>query len=116
MNVPNSFFWAMMDEVEFRADGEVWALLHWPPGTEGDLTLNGTATYRLVGKDQIEFVGSCRHQDPCTGAYTLVQDGDTLHIADAEASLDLQRAGPPSQARPPAIPGPSASPTPVVEP
>ena len=116
MNVPNSFFWAMMDEVEFRADGEVWALLHWPPGTEGDLKLNGTATYRLMGEDQIEFVGACRHQDPCAGTYTLAQEGDELQISAAESRLHLQWTAPPSQARPPAIPGPSASPTPVAGP
>ena len=118
MSVPNSFFWFSMDYLEFHGDGEVWALVRWPPGrqNESELRLNKTGRYALVGQDQIEFPGSCRHQDPCAGTYTLAQEGDELQISAAESRLHLQWTAPPSQARPPAIPGPSASPTPVAGP
>jgi hypothetical protein len=112
IHVPNSFFWFTMDAIEFREDGEVWALMHDPSGTD-DLRLNKTAAYSLVGDDQIEFVGACRHEDPCTGVYTLSLKGDDVQILDAEGRLELRRAGPPSRDRPPKVVGPSASATPA---
>jgi hypothetical protein len=114
MNVPNSFFWFTMDYVEFREDGEVWALMVDPTGTGSDIGLNKTGAYSLVGEDQIEFVGSCRHQDPCTGTYTLILDGEDLEILDPGGKLLLKRAGPPSSDPPPAVVGPSASATPAL--
>jgi hypothetical protein len=115
MNVPNSFFWFAMDYLEFREDGQVWALIEWPPETRSDTRLNKTAEYALVGEDQIEFVGSCRHRDPCTGTYTATLEGDKLRIFDAEGRLELSRVGPPSKGLPPTAVGPSPSPTPVKE-
>jgi hypothetical protein len=112
MNLPNSFFWFTMDYVEFREDGEVWALMVEPTGTGSDIGLNKTGAYSLVGEDRIEFAGACRHQDPCTGAYTLTLNGDDAQIFDEGGRLELKRAGPPSSAPPPPVVGPSASATP----
>jgi hypothetical protein len=113
MNVPNSFFWLTMDTIEFRADGEVWALIH-DTSAAGGLRLNSTGAYSLVGEDGIEFVGACRHQDPCTGVYTLSFRGDEAQIFDVGGRLELLRARPPSSERPPRIVGPSASATPAL--
>jgi hypothetical protein len=114
MNVPNSFFWLTMDTIEFRADGEVWALIVAPDDAEGGMKLNSTGAYALVGELQIEFVGACRHEDPCAGVYTLSFSGDGAEISHADGRLDLVRAGPPSSERPPRIVGPSASATPAI--
>ena len=111
MNVPNSFFWLTMDTIEFREDGEVWALIH-DTSAAGELRLNKTAVYSVVGENGIEFVGACRHQDPCTAAYTLTLKGDEAQIFDAEGRLELVRVGPLSSAPPPRVVGPSASATP----
>ena len=116
MSVPHSFFWYSMDYLEFRDDGVVWALVRWPPGTGSELRLNRTGQYALVAPDQIEFPGSCRHQDPCTGHYSLNLVGDRLQIEDAESKLLLDLAGPISREQPPGILGPSPSPTPPVAP
>ena len=112
INVPNSFFWLSMDYLEFRQDGTVLALVKWTPG--GAVRLNKTATYSLVGERQIEFLGACRHQDPCTGAYTMALSGDRLQIFDADGILTLTRIGPPGKDLPPRVVGPSPSPTPAV--
>ena len=114
MNVPSSFFWLTMDTIEFRADGEVWALILAPDDAESGMKLNSTGAYALVGEDQIEFVGACRHQDPCTGVYSLSFSKDGAQIFDADGRLELLRAGPPSAERPPRIVGPSASATPAL--
>jgi len=114
IHVPNSFFWFTMDYVEFREDGEVWALMVGPTGTGSDIGLNKTAAYSLVGEDRIEFVGACRHEDPCTGAYTLTLNGDDALIFDAGGRLELKRAGPPSSDPPPPVVGPSATATPTL--
>jgi hypothetical protein len=113
MNVPNSFFWFTMDAIEFREDGEVWALMEAPPGTGSGVRLNKTAAYSLVGEDQMQIVGACRHQDPCTGVYSVTLKGDDLTIFDAEGRLELRRAGPPSLDLPPTVVGPSPSATPL---
>jgi hypothetical protein len=112
MNVPNSFFWASMDYVEFRAGGTVLALVDWPPDTPAEIRLNQTGQYSLVEDDEIEFVGSCRHEDPCTGTYRVELRGDSLAIVNAEGKLQLQRVGPPGEDIPARIMGPSPSPTP----
>lgn len=114
MNVPNSFFWLTMDTIEFRADGEVWALILAPDDAESGMKLNSIGAYTVVGEDQIEFVGACRHQDPCTGVYSLSFSGDEAQIFDTGGRLELVRAGPPSSKRPPRIVGPSASATPAL--
>jgi len=114
INVPHSFFWFTMDYIEFREDGTVWALMQWPPDVGSDIRVNKTAEYSLVGEYQIEFVGACRHQDPCTGSYTATLKGDELQIFDAEGRLVLKRAGPPSEDLPPTVVGPSPSSTPAV--
>lgn len=113
ISVPNSFFWFSMDYLEFREDGTVLALVKWPPDVGSDIRLNKTASYSLVGEHQIEFVGACRHQDPCTGVYTTTLKGDKLEIFDTDGILTLMRVGPPGGNLPPTIVGPSASPTPV---
>jgi hypothetical protein len=112
INVPNSFFWFSMDYLEFREDGTVLALVKWTPGV--DVRLNKTARYSLVGERQIEFVGACRYQDPCTGVYTMTLSGDRLQIFDADGILTLTRIGPPGKGLPPRVVGPSPSPTPAV--
>ncbi|MCP4524986.1 MAG: hypothetical protein GY833_03580 [Aestuariibacter sp.] len=114
VSVPNSFFWFTMDYVEFREDGTVWGLMQWPPDIGSDIRLNKTAEYSLVGERQIEFVGACRHQDPCTGIYTATLKGDELQIFDTEGRLELKLVGPPSEDLPPTVVGPSPSPTPAV--
>ena len=116
INVPHSFFWAMMDDIEFREDGTVWGLLKWPPNKGPDIRLNATAEYALVDQDQIEFVGDCRHQGACTGTYTVTWKGKELHISGDDATLRLQRVGPPSEDTPPEIEGPSPTPTPAQRP
>lgn len=113
ISVPNSFFWFSMDYLEFREDGTVLALVKWPPDVGRDIRLNKTASYSLVGENQIEFVGACRHQDPCTGVYTATLKGDKLQLFDTDGILTLMRVGPPGENLPPTIVGPSASPTPV---
>jgi hypothetical protein len=113
IDVPNSFFWFVMDYVEFRNDGIVLALVVWPPETGSEVRLNKTAEYYLVGEQQIAFVGACRHQDPCTGTYTVTLKGDELRISDAGESMTLERVGPPSNDLPPPVVGPSPSPTPT---
>lgn len=112
INVPNSFFWFTMDYVEFREDGTVWALMEWPPGIGSEIRLNKTAEYSLVDEHQIEFMGACRHQDPCKGSYTTNLKGDDLQIFDAEGRLELKRAGPPSEDLPLTVVGPSPTSTP----
>ena len=112
ISVPNSFFWFTMDYVEFREDGTVWALVQWPPGIGSEIRLNKTAEYFLVGENQIEFVGACRHQDPCTGFYTATLKGNELQIFDAEGRLELKQVGPPSEDLPPKVAGPSPTSTP----
>jgi hypothetical protein len=112
MNVPHSFFWFTMDYIEFRPDGTIWGLMGWPPGEDGDLRLNVTGEYALVGGDQIEFVGACRYEDPCTGRYTLTFQGDSLELSGAGSRLLLKQAGPPSKEAPPPPPAPAPSPTP----
>jgi hypothetical protein len=114
ISVPNSFFWFTMDYIEFREDGTVWALMEWPPDVGGDIRLNKTAEYSLVGEHRIEFVGACRHQYPCTGIYTVTLEGDELQIFDMEGKLELKWVGPPSKGPPPTVVGPSPSPTPAV--
>lgn len=114
MNVPNSFFWFSMDYLEFREDGQVWALIDWPPETGSHIRLNKTAEYALVGADQIQFVGACRHQDPCIGTFTATMRGDELRIFDAEGRLELKRVGPPSKELPPTVAGPSPTQSPAV--
>ena len=114
ISVPNSFFWFSMDYLEFREDGTVLALVKWPPDVGRDVRLNKTARYSLVGERQIEFLGACRYQDPCTGAYTMALSGDRLQIFDADGILTLTRIGPPGKGLPPRVVGPSPSPTPAV--
>jgi len=112
MSVPNSFFWFMMDYVEFREDGTVWGLMDWPPDGGDEIRLNVTGAYFRRDDGTIEFVGTCRHEDPCTGTYEAVLKDDTLLLSSSEARLELERAGPPSQRPPPEVMGPSPSPTP----
>ena len=114
IGVPHSFFWSMMDWIEFREDGTALALLDWPPGKGREVRLNGTTRYRTVGERQIEFTGSCRHADPCTGVYTVTLSGARLEIWDADGRLRLTRAGPAGQELPPTVVGPSPSPTPAL--
>ncbi len=111
VNVPNSFFWFSMDYLEFREDGTVLALVKWPPEVGSDIRLNKTTKYSIVGEHQIEFIGVCRYQDPCTGVYTVTLRGDRLQIFDADGELTLMRVGPPGQDLPSTIIGPSPSPT-----
>jgi hypothetical protein len=111
INVPNSFFWFVMDYVEFREDGTVLALMLWPPDAGSEIRLNKTAEYYLVGEQQIAFVGACRYQDPCTGTYTVTLKENELRIFDADGRLTLERVGPPSSDLPPPAVGPSPSPT-----
>ena len=104
----------MMDFVEFRQEGVVWGLIHWPPDGGDEIRLNATGQYALVDDGRIEFVGSCRHQDPCTGAYTIAFSGkDGLQIVSDDATLSLERVGSPSEAPPLEVEGPSPSPTPA---
>ncbi len=91
----------------------MWALMLWPPDDGSDLRLNKTAEYSLGGENQIEFVGACRQQDPCTGFYAADIDGDKLQIFDADRSLTLRWVGPASVEQPPPVLGPSPSPTPI---
>ena len=114
IGVPHSFFWSMMDWIEFREDGTALALIDWPPGEGGEVRLNGTTRYRTVGEHQIEFTGSCRHADPCTGVYTATLSGDRLEIEDAGGRLTLTRVGPADRELPPTVVGPSPSPTPAL--
>jgi hypothetical protein len=104
-----------MDYLEFREDGTVWGLMTWPPDGGDKIRLNKTTRYRLRGDNQLEITGSCRHQDPCTGVYTLTRTGDSLKITDGSRVLNLQWVGPPAETVPPPAPGPSPSPTPVAE-
>ena len=113
MNVPNSFFWSSLDYVEFRDDGSVLGLLDWPPDGGTVVRLNATAEYRLLGEDQIEFVGACRHRDPCAGVYTIEWKDAGLRIYHEDGDLVLTLVGPPSDELPEPIPGPMASPTPA---
>jgi hypothetical protein len=113
IGVPHSFFWLSMDWVEFREDGTALALIDWPPGVGSEIRLNATTRYRVVGDRQVEFVGSCRHADPCTGVYTTTLSGDKLEIWDVEGRLTLTRMGPAGQELPPTVVGPSPSPTPA---
>ncbi len=114
VSVPNSFFWFVIDYVEFRDDGTVLGLMGWPPDGGSEIRLNKTAEYSLVNEHQIEFVGDCRHQGPCTGVYTITLKEDRLQIFDADGTLDLKRIAPPSKDLPPTAIGPSPSPTPAV--
>ena len=114
VSVPHSFFWFIIDYVEFRDDGTVLGLMEWPPDGGNEIRLNKTAKYSLVNEHQIEFVGDCRHQGPCTGVYTITLKADRLRIFDAEDQLDLKRVGSPSKELPPTVIGPSPSPTPAV--
>jgi len=116
IHVPHSFFWAMMDDLEFREDGTVWGLLKWPPHVGPDMRLNATAEYALVGQDQIELLGDCRHQGPCTGTYTITWKGTVLQIEGEDVLLELERVGPPSKDPPQRIEGPSPTPTPTQRP
>jgi len=113
INIPHSFFRCMMDYVEFRQEGIMWGLLKWPPDDGNEFRHNGTGEYVLVGEHQIEFVGDCRHQGPCTGSYTLTWKGDTLHILGENEKWILEWIGPPSEVLPSAIEGPSPTSTPV---
>jgi hypothetical protein len=47
INVPHSFFWFMMDYVEFRQEGIVWGLVNWPPDGGNEIRLNVTGQYAL---------------------------------------------------------------------
>ena len=114
ISVPHSFFWSMMDWIEFREDGTALALLDWPPGNGGEVRLNGVTRYQTVGERQIEFTGSCRHADPCTGLYTATLSGSRLEIEDAEGKLTLKHVGPAGRELPPTVVGPSPSPTPTL--
>lgn len=114
VSVPNSFFWFSMDYLEFRDDGTALGLMEWPPGGGTEIRLNKSARYSLLGEGQIEFVGGCRHQDPCAGVYTVTLTGDTLRIFDEDGELDLKRVGTPGKIVPPTAIGPSPSPTPAV--
>jgi len=114
IGVPHSFFWLSMDWIEFREDGTALALIDWPPGGGGEVRLNGTTRYQTVGERQVEFVGSCRHADPCTGVYTATLSGDRLEIGNAEGRLTLAHSGPAGQELPPTVVGPSPSPTPTL--
>jgi len=113
LNVPNSFFWFSMDYLEFRDDGTVWGLMRWPPGDGDEIRLNKMAQYTLRGENRIEFVGSCRHQDPCTDVYTLTRTAGTLQIFDGSNTLTLQWVAPPAKTLPPPAPGPAPSPRPT---
>jgi hypothetical protein len=113
IGVPNSFFWNQMDWIEFREDGTALALIQWPPDGGSEVRLNGKTRYRTIGKSQIEFVGSCRHADPCTGVYTATLRHSALEIRDAEGELTLRRVGPTARELPPTVVGPSPSPTPA---
>jgi hypothetical protein len=88
--------------------------MFWPPGGGTELRLNAWTTYSFVGDDRIEIAGSCRHEDPCTGTYTVTLDGDTLELSDDEGRMLLELSGPPSDYPPPRVVGPSPSPTPSV--
>jgi hypothetical protein len=48
ITVPNSFFWFTMEYVEFRADGTVTSLVHWPPTDMRELRRNKIAHYALT--------------------------------------------------------------------
>ena len=113
INVPHSFFWFMMDYIEFRQEGIVWGLVNWPPEAGNEIRLNVTGTYALVNEHQIEFIGDCRHQGPCTGSYTLTWKRNTVHILGQDAKWVLEWVGPPSKDPPPAVMGPSPTPTPI---
>ena len=93
INIPHSFFWFSMDYLEFREDQTVWALVKWPPDVGSDIRLNKTAEYSLEDENQVEFVGDCRHQGPCTGTYTVTLQGDVMQLFDSEGRLELKRAG-----------------------
>ena len=113
VDVPNSFFWLMMDYIEFRENGEVWALVEWPPGENQEIRLNSVTEYVLISEDQIEITGSCRHQDPCKGIYTTMFRGEGLRIIDAEKVLLLKWVAPSSEGRPPDVGGPFPTSTPA---
>jgi hypothetical protein len=112
MTVPNSFFWFTMDYVEFRQDGTVLALMLWPPEDGNDIRVNKIAEYDLVGDEQIAFIGSCRHIDPCTGLYTITLKENILRIFHEGSSLELMWVGPPDEDIPPTVVGPSPTGTP----
>ena len=111
MNTPYSFFWFSMEYVEFRADGVVWGLMTWPPGDDsaGEIRLNKTAGYTLVGDNRVEFTGSCRHHDSCTGVYTIGRTANGLKIFNADGALKLEWLAPPAKALPAPVPGPAPS-------
>jgi hypothetical protein len=113
LSVPHSFFWAMMDYVEFRSDGTLWGLMHWPPGSQGDLRLNATAAFAVVETGRIEIVGSCRYKDPCSVTFDAVLRRGELQLSAPESSMTLERSGPQSGAPPSRVPGPAPSATPV---
>lgn len=114
MSIPHSFFWFMMDYVEFRDNGTVLGLVAWPPDGGAEIRLNVMAEYSVLDDHQVAFVGACRYEDPCTGVYSVTLSGDALQIVNEDAELGLRRVGPPSETLPPTIVGPSASPTPGV--
>jgi hypothetical protein len=112
VDIPNSFFWLMMDYIEFRENGEVWALMGWPPGEDQEIRLNGLTEYAIISENQVEITGSCRHQDPCTGIYITTFKGEGLRIIDTEKVLLLKWVGPSSAGRPPDVSGPFPTSTP----
>jgi hypothetical protein len=103
----------MMDYIEFRENGEVFALMGWPPGEDQEIRLNGVTEYAIIGEDQVEITGSCRHQDPCTGTYTMVFKGEGLRIIDAEKVLLLKWVALPEEGRPPDVGRPFPTSTPA---
>lgn len=112
INKPHSFFWFMMDYIEFRDDGAVWALIHWPPGEGDDIRLNAVSEYNRLSEEQIQFTGSCRYEDPCIGTYTLRLQTDILTINDAAGELVLKWVGPQSEDTVPRVIGPAPTATP----
>jgi hypothetical protein len=113
INTPHSFFWFAMDYLEFRDDGEVWALMWWPPGSGSELKLNKIAEYTSDHERQITFWGSCRHQDKCSGTYSMSFEGETLYIQTGNERMVLKRFSDPSVHKPPMVNGPSATATPA---
>lgn len=113
--IPNSFFWLEIDYLEFREDGLLLGLIDSPPGAPNQLRLNAEVQYRLIGSDQVAITGACRHEDPCTGQYTLQFSENELEISADESRLMLAYVGPPEATIPAEAPGPAATATPDLD-
>ena len=96
--------------IEFRKDGALLGLLR-----DGDaFWLIWSASYTIAASDKIEVSGTCYkgwERYPCTRAYDLMLEGDTLTIT-GDYPAEYQRIGDSGPDLPPTLapPMPSAAP------